>query len=133
MNDNVRLEGIEYTCHTFEVTNVLNFVSYAIANISLIKSEGVVGASKDNPQISAPRDFSQRVSQLPLKPVWPVIITFLTPRNLSIRVYVSSITISSKVPCRLSQRLCSFLFITQGVHRVPKPCVLKCHELTLLS
>ena len=45
-------------------------------------NEGLVGISIEYPYTSAPNNSSQRESQVPLKPVFPVINTFLFLKQL---------------------------------------------------
>lgn len=56
-----------------ESTNVLM--------LQMLKRLGFVGASSANPEISASNLCNRRHSHEPLKPVWPVIRTFLFFQN----------------------------------------------------
>ena len=71
-----------------------------------------------------PSWLSQRASQLPLKPVWPVSRTRLPAQNCG-----SSITTSSR-SFATSPKLLQHLAVPQGIHRQPKPVVPVNRELT---
>jgi hypothetical protein len=56
--------------------------------LEILKFDGLVGISEDIPTTLAPKLIISKLSQLPLKPVWPVIKTVLLLKIFITLIYL---------------------------------------------
>src|SRR4051812_43356358 len=112
------------------------------ATFACVKRFGSVGGASANPVRSAPRDCSHSESQLPLKPVCPVMNTRRPRQKARSRSpgggEPSAIRYAVALPdfpgrLALGHDRVQLLLILERVHRLPEAVVLVRHQLTLLD